>query len=44
MALILYRGVVKTHFETQPMSKLTEVFERMDKGKLQGRVVLDLSG
>ncbi|RVX68504.1 Alcohol dehydrogenase 2 [Exophiala mesophila] len=38
------RGIVKTHFETQPMSKLTEVFERMDKGKLQGRVVLDLSG
>jgi len=38
------RGIVKTHFETQPMNKLTEVFERMDKGKLQGRVVLDLSG
>jgi len=38
------RGLVKTHFETQPMSQLTEVFERMDKGKLHGRVVLDLSG
>jgi len=38
------RGVVKTHFEIQPMSKLTEVFEKMDQGKLLGRVVLDLSG
>jgi len=38
------RGVIKTHFEVQPMSKLTEAFERMDKGQLQGRVVLDLSG
>ncbi|OAP54896.1 hypothetical protein AYL99_10596 [Fonsecaea erecta] len=38
------RGIVKTHFEVQPMSKLTETFERMDKGELQGRVVLDLSG
>ncbi|EXJ96395.1 alcohol dehydrogenase [Capronia coronata CBS 617.96] len=38
------RGIVKTHVEIQPMSKLIEVFERMEKGKLQGRVVLDLSG
>ncbi|KAJ4504418.1 hypothetical protein HRR80_008500 [Exophiala dermatitidis] len=38
------RGVVKTHIEVQPMDKLTEVFERMEQGKLQGRVVLDLSG
>ena len=38
------RGVVKTHFTTEKMDKLTDVFERMDKGKLQGRVVLDLSG
>jgi len=41
---LLHRGVVKTHFEVQPMDKLTEVFQRMDKGQLQGRVVLDLSG
>ncbi|EXJ79051.1 alcohol dehydrogenase [Capronia epimyces CBS 606.96] len=38
------RGILKTHFELQPMDKLTEVFERMQQGKLQGRVVLDLSG
>jgi alcohol dehydrogenase, propanol-preferring len=39
-----YRGVVKTHFTEQPMDKLTETFEKMDKGQLQGRVVIDLSG
>jgi len=38
------RGIVKTHFTVQPMDKLTETFEKMDKGQLQGRVVLDLSG
>lgn len=38
------RGVVKTHFTVEKMDKLNDVFERMDKGKLQGRVVLDLSG
>jgi alcohol dehydrogenase, propanol-preferring len=38
------RGIVKTHFTVEKMDKLTETFEKMDKGKLQGRVVLDLSG
>jgi len=37
------RGIVKTHFTVEPMSKLTDVFERMDKMQLQGRVVIDLS-
>lgn len=37
------RGVVKTHFTVEPMSRLNDVFERMDKAQLQGRVVLDLS-
>lgn len=36
------RGVVKTHFTVEPMSKLTDVFERMEKMALKGRVVLDL--
>ena len=36
------RGVVKTHFRIEKMDKLTEVFEEMGKGELQGRVVLDL--
>jgi len=36
------RGVVKTHFTTEPMSNLTDIFQRMHDGKLQGRVVLDL--
>ncbi|KNG44984.1 alcohol dehydrogenase [Stemphylium lycopersici] len=36
------RGIVKTHFRTEKMEKLTEVFKEMDEGKLKGRVVLDL--
>ncbi|RMZ92640.1 hypothetical protein DV736_g100, partial [Chaetothyriales sp. CBS 134916] len=31
------RGIVKTHFITKKMDNLTEVFEQMDKGRLQGR-------
>jgi propanol-preferring alcohol dehydrogenase len=38
------RGIVKTHFTVEKMGKLTETFQKMDEGKLQGRVVLDLSG
>ncbi|KAI9374356.1 alcohol dehydrogenase 2 [Aspergillus egyptiacus] len=37
------RGVIKTHFRTEKMEALTDVFKEMDSGKLQGRVVLDLS-
>ncbi|KAK4902597.1 hypothetical protein LTS10_004324 [Elasticomyces elasticus] len=37
------RGLVKTHFRTIKMDKLTETFEQMDRGELAGRVVLDLS-
>ena len=37
------RGIVKTHFTVEPMSKLTEVFNRMEEMKLVGRVVIDLS-
>jgi propanol-preferring alcohol dehydrogenase len=37
------RGIIKTHFRTEKMEKLTEVFQEMHEQKLQGRVVLDLS-
>jgi len=37
------RGIVKTHFRVEKMEKLTDVFNEMQAGKLQGRVVLDLS-
>jgi propanol-preferring alcohol dehydrogenase len=37
------RGIVKTHFKVEKMDKLNDVFKAMDEGKLQGRVVLDLS-
>ena len=38
------RGIVKTHFKTAKMEELTDIFEKMDRGELQGRIVLDLSG
>jgi propanol-preferring alcohol dehydrogenase len=36
------RGLVRTRFETCTMEEMTGVFERMDRGELRGRVVLDL--
>jgi propanol-preferring alcohol dehydrogenase len=36
------RGIVKTHLRIEKMEKLTEVFQEMSEGKMQGRVVLDL--
>ncbi|KFG81540.1 alcohol dehydrogenase II [Metarhizium anisopliae] len=36
------RGVIKSHVRVEKMSELTRVFEEMDQGKLQGRVVLEL--
>jgi len=37
------RGVVHTSFVTKKMEDLQDVFKEMEQGKLQGRVVLDLS-
>lgn len=37
------RGVIKTHFRLEKMEALTDLFREMQEGKLQGRVVLDLS-
>lgn len=37
------RGIVKMHYRVEKMDKLAEVFKEMEEGKLQGRVVLDLS-
>ncbi|KAF2017271.1 alcohol dehydrogenase-like protein [Aaosphaeria arxii CBS 175.79] len=36
------RGIVKTHYRTEKMDKLTDVFKEMHDGTLKGRVVLDL--
>ncbi|KAI9839075.1 MAG: hypothetical protein M1837_002252 [Sclerophora amabilis] len=36
------RGIVNTHYTVEKMDKLTDIFQRMDEGKLIGRVVLDL--
>lgn len=37
------RGIIKPHVRTEKLGKLTEVFEDMDQGRLNGRVVIDLS-
>lgn len=37
------RGIIKAHIRTEKMDALTSVFKEMEDGKLQGRVVLDLS-
>lgn len=37
------RGIVKTKLRVEKMDKLTEVFQEMSEGKMQGRVVLDLA-
>ncbi|MBA4602517.1 alcohol dehydrogenase AdhP [Thermoactinomyces mirandus] len=36
------RGKVKTIIETQPLENINEVFERMKKGQINGRIVLTL--
>lgn len=33
---------MKTHVMVEKMNKLTEIFQEVADGKLQGRVVLDL--
>ena len=41
---LLNRGLIKTHFRVAKMDELTETFEKMNRGELLGRVVLDLQG
>lgn len=36
------QGKVRTNIETQPLDKINEVFERMENGKINGRVVLTI--
>lgn len=36
------RGLIKTKYRLEKMDKLTDVFQEMSEGKMQGRVVLDL--
>lgn len=36
------RGVIKSHFRTERMEDLPEVFAQMHNGEVAGRVVLDL--
>lgn len=36
------RGKVRAIIETQPLDKINEVLERMEKGQINGRVVLTM--
>jgi len=36
------QGKVKVNIETQPLDKINDVFERLEKGQINGRVVLTL--
>lgn len=36
------RGIVKTNFTVEPLDKLGDIFERMDRGELLGRVVVEI--
>ncbi|MED4584329.1 alcohol dehydrogenase AdhP [Brevibacillus choshinensis] len=36
------RGKVRAIIETQPLDKINEIFERMEKGQINGRVVLTM--
>ncbi|MED1644431.1 alcohol dehydrogenase AdhP [Brevibacillus agri] len=36
------RGKVRAIIETQPLEKINEIFERMEKGQINGRVVLTM--
>lgn len=36
------RGIVKMHYTVEKMENLKDVFQKMEKGQLLGRVVLDL--
>ena len=38
------RGKVKADIELQPLSAINDVFDRLQKGKVAGRVVLDFEG
>jgi len=37
------RGVIKMHYRMEKMENLSSVFNEMHAGKLQGRVVLDMT-
>lgn len=36
------RGLIKTRYRVDKMENLSEIFQEMSEGKMQGRVVIDL--
>jgi propanol-preferring alcohol dehydrogenase len=37
-------GKVKATIEQQPMASINDIFDRLKKGKVNGRIVLDIAG
>ena len=40
---IAARGKVKAHISVEPLENINEIFERMEHGKIDGRIVIDLA-
>jgi len=40
---IAARGKVKAHIHVEPLENINDIFERMEQGKIDGRIVIDFS-
>lgn len=40
---IAARGKVKAHISVEPLENINDIFERMEHGKIDGRIVIDLA-
>jgi propanol-preferring alcohol dehydrogenase len=40
---IAARGKVKAHISVEPLENINDIFERMEHGKIDGRIVMDLA-
>lgn len=41
--VIAARGKVKAHISVEPLENINDIFERMEHGKIDGRIVIDLA-
>ena len=39
---IAARGKVKAHIHVEPLENINDIFERMEQGKIDGRIVIDM--
>ena len=40
---IAARGKVKAHISVEPLENINDIFDRMEAGKIDGRIVIDMS-